>query len=522
MTTAEALVPLGLALLLLLVARRTALEAGAAGLIAALGLVTFSPAFLLSPAEIGAALVRGVLVSLVVAYVLFFGLLLYHLNAAGGGIARIEALLAEMPGGASARAVVLCLPLGAFFEAISGFGTGVVMVAPLLRGLGFRAERAALLSLLTQNAVPWGALGVGVVLSAELANLPLEPMGLLVAALTAPLFAYFAAVGLVLAGGWAALRREWPLWAFLAVATGAALLGACWLVGFELGMVVAGPVVAGAAFVLMSLGAGAAPSMSFRGAPGDEESRLSRVPPAPDETATGEIFRSARNDMAERYADIRALVPYAFLVALLLVTRLVGPIRVWLSTHLVLGPVQLLYSPGFTLLLACLATVAVLRPPVKMALARTSRQWLRATAALVAFVTLSELMLRSGMTERLALSAPGLVGPAYLLVAAWLAGLSGFVTGSNAAGAAMMLPFQLRIAEQVGLPRMLITALQNAAAGAGSLAAPQRVVLAATILGIPREEGRLVRAALLVELGVMAILTLAAFAASAFSLPASP
>lgn len=445
-----------------------------------------APPFALTPEEIGAALVRGVLVSLVVAYVLFFGLLLYHLNAAGGGIARVEALLAGLPGDPSARAVVLCLPLGAFFEAISGFGTGVVMVAPLLRGLGFRAERAALLSLLTQNAVPWGALGVGVVLSAELANVPLEPMGLLVAGLTAPLFPYFAAIGLVLAGGWAALRREWTLWAFLGAATGAALLGACWLVGFELGMVVAGPVVAGLAFWLLWSRA--------------------RTPGA------------ARLDAATR----RALIPYAFLVVLLLVTRLVPPLRLWLSTHLVLGPVQLLYSPGFTLLLACLATLAILRPPVGAALGRTSRQWLRASAALVAFVTLSELMLRSGMTERLALTAAGLVGPAYLLVAAWLAGLSGFVTGSNAAGAAMMLPFQLRIAEQVGLSRMLISALQNAAAGAGSLAAPQRVVLAATILGIPREEGRLVRAALLVELGVMAILTLAALAASALSPPASP
>jgi lactate permease len=222
------------------------------------------------------------------------------------------------------------------------------------------------------------------------------------------------------------------------------------------------------------------------------------------------------------------LLPYALLVALLLATRLVPPLRAWLSTHAVLEvpavgyALPLLYSPGFCLLLACLATVALLRPPLRVPLATTARQWLRATAALVAFVTLSELMLRSGMTERLALATAGLFGSGYLLAAAWLGGLSGFLTGSNAAGAAMLLPFQLRIAEQLGISPLLIAALQNAAAAAGSLASPQRVVLAATVLAIPREEGRLVRAALLVELGAMAILTLAALVGQALSSPASP
>jgi lactate permease len=429
--------------------------------------------------------------------------LLYHLNAAGDAIARIEALLAQLPGSPAARALVLCLPFGAFFEAISGFGTGVVMVGPLLRGLGYRPERAALLSLLTQNAVPWGALAVGVVLSGELAGLPLDQIGLLCAALTAPLFPYFAGIGLVLAGGWAALRTEWRLWALIGFGTGVALLGATWLAGTELGMVVAAPVVAGVAVALLRRGISAGGLMT---------DAVVEVP-----------RRSApRNDIR------RDLLPYALLVALLLVTRLVPPLRAWLSAHLVLDvpavgfSLPLLYSPGFPLLVACLASVALLRPPLAGALTTTTKQWLRATAALVAFVTLSELMLRSGMTERLAFGTAGLFGSAYLVAAPWLGGLSGFVTGSNAAGAAMLLPFQLRMAEQLGISRLLITALQNAAAAAGSLASPQRIVLAATVLGFPREEGRLVRAALLVEVGVMAILTLAALVGQALSSPASP
>ena len=56
-------------------------------------------------------------------------------------------------------------------------------------------------------------------------------------------------------------------------------------------------------------------------------------------------------------------------------------------------------------------------------------------------------MLQSGMTDRLAAATAAGLGPAYVLAAPALGALSGFLTGSNAAGAAMMLPFQLRVAE---------------------------------------------------------------------------
>jgi len=224
----------------------------------------------------------------------------------------------------------------------------------------------------------------------------------------------------------------------------------------------------------------------------------------------------------------RALVPYVVLVASLLLTRLVPPLQGWLSGHAVLDvpaasfSLPLLYSPGFPLAIACLVAVVALRPTraaLAAALARTGRQWLRASGALLAFTVLSELMLGSGMTERLAVATAGALGPTYLAAAPWLGGLSGVLTGSAAAAAAMLLPFQLRMAEQLGASRLLLTALQNSSAAMASLASPQRVVLAATVLGIPREEGRLLRTALLMEIGVMAVLTVGGLVGAALLPP---
>src|SRR5687768_4053331 len=113
--------PLGVALAVLLVFRRSAAVAGGSGALLALGLVVAPGPWSLSAERIGLAGLRALLLTLLVAYVVFFGLLLYRLMARGGAIGRLAAALGRMPGDRAARALVLCLPLGAFFEAVSGF-----------------------------------------------------------------------------------------------------------------------------------------------------------------------------------------------------------------------------------------------------------------------------------------------------------------------------------------------------------------------------------------------------------------
>jgi lactate permease len=195
----------------------------------------------------------------------------------------------------------------------------------------------------------------------------------------------------------------------------------------------------------------------------------------------------------------------------------VPPVQFWLSHTLVLaapdstGALPVLYSPGTWLAVTCAACLPLFRiggTDLRQCLARTSRQWVRASLALAAFMLLSELMLHADMTETLAVAIAATLGHSYALAAPSLGALSGFLTGSNAGGSAMMLPFQLRTADQLGLPELPFASAQNAAASAASLASPQRVVLAATALGIPGEEGALVRDALKIVAGVVIIITL--------------
>ena len=73
-----------------------------------------------------------------------------------------------------------------FAESVTGFGIGVTVGVPLLLRLGHDVRRAAVLSLLGLVAVPWGALGPGTLVAADLAGLSLLDVGVRSALLSLP------------------------------------------------------------------------------------------------------------------------------------------------------------------------------------------------------------------------------------------------------------------------------------------------------------------------------------------------
>jgi lactate permease len=256
------------------------------------------------------------------------------------------------------------------------------------------------------------------------------------------------------------------------------------LLGVELAMVVGGALVAGIALIWL------------------------RRRAAPHAAPTG------TNGADSLPSLTRALVPYGVLVTTLLGSRLIEPVRVWLVSHAVLSvptisfSLPLLYSPAFWLAMSCAAAIPVLRLDRSATIeevGRTASRWRPATVALATFLVLSELMLQSGMTGRLASAIASLLGPAYILAAPIVGGLGGFLTGSNAAGNAMFMGFQLRMAEQLHLPPLLLAAIQNTAGAALSLASPQRVVLVTAVVGLSGKEGELMRVALLIGVGVVVL-----------------
>lgn len=484
--------PLVLAVLLLVWRRRPGWQAGGAAFALAVALAVAPGPFALRPAALAAAHARGLLLSLVVVYVLAAGLLLFNVLDRARAIETLGAALARASQDRARRALLVVGALSPFFESVSGFGLAVVVVGPLLVALGFDARRATLLALLGQNAVPWGAMAIGTLIGAELADVPVRAMGVGSAWLTLPLAFLYNALTVVLAAGPGMVLRRLPDIVLGAAALGGGVLAGSAYVSVELAGVLAGLLAAAVQVAL---------------------ARLLEGPPAPAPA------------VPEGPSPWRAAAPYAVLVAGLLVSRLVPAARAWLDNVLVLDAaahgvrLPFLYSPAFFLLVASAVAAALFGlsgPALRGALRATARQWWPAAAATAAFIALSTVMVAAGMTTRLAEAAAAATGAAFVLLSPLVGGLGGFMTGSNTGGNAMFGRFQVETALRAGLPPEVLAYANNVAAANATMASPSRVVLATAVTGRWGEEGDALRQVLPVVAAALVVVALHVAAWSAW------
>ena len=408
------------------------------------------------------ALLGGLGTSAQVLYVLFGGLLLYNLLSAGGAVEAVSRFLGRLEPDPVALAAGVVVGVAPFFESVTGFGVAVVISAPILLSAGFTPLRAAVLASWGQCAVPWGALGVGTVIGAQLAGMDFGTLSDASALLSLPLFPLYGVAAVVLAGGWAGVRR---------CGAEAVLLG----------------LVAGFGTLLTSLYV--VPELS--GALGG--------------LAASALFLARRHSRLEG-APVRALLPYAFLLALLAAVNGIGVLR---SAIEELGPafdgpgLPLLVSGAFAALLLGLG-----RDEAGAATRRTLTQWLPTAGAVLTFVLAGEVVAGSGAAGLLAGGAEGL-GSFFPAVSPVLAALGGALTGSNAASNALFMPLQVEAARGLDVSTGLTAAVQNVAGSHASMLAPQRLVLAATATGLLGREGDILRAAaapVAVSIAILAIL----------------
>lgn len=323
-----------------------------------------------------------------------------------------------------ARIFAVALPMGAFLESVTGFAVGAVFALSALRGMGIGGAVAVALAIQSQVMVPWGALGPGSALGAVLAGVPAQQMAALVAW---PNAAWILALAPMLwwlqsHAGVPVPPREKAMQALM-VATMATLLVALHaILPFEtVGLAASGIVAVWA---------------------------LWRSDPPGD-------IRSA----------LDASWPYLLLTACLLAVRLVPhPPGFRPFPELPGIPVTHVAVVLWVVALALLAMHADSWSRAAAALRRARRP----AAAMLLYVLLGRWLAGSGVAQALAQAL--IEGrdtlAAYALVP--IGFLGGFVTGSNVGGNAALMPIQVALGRELGLPALLAPALHNFAGGAGA------------------------------------------------------
>ncbi|HSL01387.1 MAG TPA: L-lactate permease [Rubrobacteraceae bacterium] len=447
--------------------RWPAVWAGLATLIVAVGGALLWPA--LDPDGLAVALVDGLGTSGRVLYILFGGLLLYNLLSAGGAVAEVSQFLGRLEPERGALALGVVVGAAPFFESVTGFGVAVVISAPILLAAGFSPLKAAVLASWGQCAVPWGALGVGTVIGADLAGMGFGELSDLSAFLSLPLFPIYGLSAAALAGGRSGVKEH---------GLEATLLG----------------LVAGVGTVATSLYV--VPELS--GALGGL-------------AATTAFLLRRRRRLAGLRVPVRSLAPYAFLLALLAAANVSAAAAALLEE---LGP--LFVGPGLPLLISCVFAARLMRlegREVGTAASGTLRQWFPTAGAVLTFVLAGQVVASSGAAALLAAGAAAM-GGLYPVLVPVVGALGGALTGSNAASNALFMPLQVEAARNLGISEAFTAAGQNVSGSHASLLAPQRVILAATATGLLGREGDIVRAALPPVLASVVVLGVAGLVVS--------
>ena len=512
----------------------------------------------MSPTLIAAASIRGAMTATRILVIVFGAILLLYTLKQSGAFDVINAGFSQISDDRRVQVILLVFLMGSFIEGAAGFGTPAAIVGPLLVGLGF-PPLAAVVVALTGNilAITFGAVGTPLIIGlrdvvfAEGTSAAQEVVGQ----------GGFASVGAYVAqiGVWAALIHAvvgiaipfigvammtrffgeersirpaieilplalfaWAAFAIPYVAT-AVFLGPTFpaLLGAMVGLLVVTATLRAGYFLPddeWDFGPQAQwpdhwvgsiePGRGVGGRRGDE------TVAADGGTVTADPGRGEGMSLAT------AWLPYVLVAALLVVTRVVGPLQSFLAStgvlvwENILGTpfsegVELLYLPGSLFVLVAVVTYALhgmSADEIKASWSEAVRNIAPAVVALWFAVATVMIMQRTGSTVVLE-TAPvssgmlGLLseltasatGAAFPFFSGFIGAFGAFIAGSNTVSDILFGLFQYQAAQQIGAPTQVIVAGQAVGGAIGNLIAIHNVVAALTVVGLIGEEGRVIR-----------------------------
>lgn len=421
-------------------------------------------------------------------WIIFPALVLDAFQRHVGAIGRLRDALAGLTTNRRVQAILIAWFFGLFIEGAAGFGTPVALAAPLLYGMGYAPVRAVALALLGHAAgVSFGAIGTPTLAQLELTGLSAQALAFHVAALHACLGWILLVAMVRLADDGPMQKADWG-WTLLAgLSFFAPFLAFAALAGPELPSM-AGALVGLMVFVTVLRRAGGSSGLNLKALAVD-------------------------------------LAPYGMIVLLILITRLVPPITdlfqdlafSWQLHGRFAGAFAPLYHPG-TLLWGGLIIGAALTGrlgALPFAVSNAAKRLVMVTLALFVMLTLSRLMVQSGMIAALAEAAAS-TGTFWPLLAPMVGVLGTFITGSATASNILFTDLQVQAAGALGLSTLTMVAAQGFGSAIGNTIAPHNIIAGAATVGLVGKEGAVLRQTALVcalytllgGAGVMVALTL--------------
>jgi lactate permease len=485
--TLLAATPLLVIVLLMLLFKWSAAKAGAVGLLVAWLLAWKGFGYgqhvyreVGTVAATGGAFAEAIFTTSTILWIIFPALCIYQLQVRTGAIDVLRVALGRLSPDPRLMVVMVAWFFALFIEGAAGFGTTVALAAPFLVSLGFRPMEAVTMTLIGHVVgVSFGAVGTPIlpqVAATGLSTLELSRANGLYHSLLG-----WVMLGIVVAMVTKAVRSQehttQSIWGWVLLAAVCFLLPYFVLshwVGPEL-PTLGGALLGGAGFVVLL-------KLS-----GQHTVRVAHnIAHETSSLQTREVLRAA--------------LPYILLVVLVLLTRLVAPLKqlftnvVWEWSWLGLfrGTIQPLYHPGTMLFAAFLLGASWQHASfsdLKAAMSQAARQLGLVTVALIAMLSLSRLMVHAGMMTALATAAANIAGGTWPFWSPFIGALGTFVTGSATASNILLIDFQQATAQQLGLSVLTLSGAQGFGAAVGNIICPHNIIAGGATVGLSGQEG---------------------------------
>lgn len=493
-----------------------------------------------SGAQVAAATVNGIIVAMTILFIVFAAILLLNTLKESGAIIAIRRGFMDISPDRRVQAIIVAWLFCSLVEGSSGFGTPSAVGAPLLLALGFPAMASVMVILIIQSTpVSFGAVGTPLLLGVwsgvsgkedlTQAIAPLSPENYLLQ-ITGNVGLIHALVGFLIPlilsafltrffGEKRSFVEGLKVWPF------AIFAGLCFTIPYFLVAKFLGPefpsLVGGFIGLLIVLPATKRgflmPKETFDFAPRAQW----------DKDWLGTLAEEKFDDtIAPRFSLVRAFSPYIIIIALLVLTRVIAPLKDFLVGDMttinfanlfgtsISSKIQLAYSPGTILIITSLLCIVIFKmsgSAVKRSWSQSGKTMIAAAPALLFSVPMVQVFINSGaslesvgalpaMPILLAQSAADAFQNAWPLISPWIGALGAFIAGSNTVSNMMFSYFQWSTATQIGLGPDLsaqVVALQAVGGAAGNMVSVHNVVAACAVVGLINKEGYVIRKTLL-------------------------
>ncbi|AUR51163.1 L-lactate permease [Aquella oligotrophica] len=341
-------------------------------------------------------------------------------------------------------ALILLLGILPALESLTGFGVSLFLGIPIFFKL-FEEEKAYKLSMLGMMILPWGTLGLATVVGAGLSGYSIKELGNATSEMSFLIFPIISLISLK-------IMNKLSLW-YIGIIFGmlfSILLHVFNYYGYvEVSAILAGLLTAIIGFLVLK-------NRKMEG----------------DGLGNSNLFMR-----------LKLISPYLSILLIILITRSINSVHIFLNKLFVIksGSVSLsiFNSPGIVLLLVSMICYFV--NPIKIEHKPLWKRVRIACLSLFCFILLAQTMNQVGMVTTLAKAIQNIGGASSVIILSPLLGvMSGFITGSNLGGNALVMTVQQHIGESLH-HGLLFSALQNSAAGHAAFTSLPIIVLIITI-----------------------------------------